>query len=430
MRLDELRLGARYYSNTPAPPSTQNFFAGDLAEVILYGRALKDEERSAVEGYLLRKYRAFLELPGLPEKPPVQLLAGGFRARELPVKLSNVNDLLYEPSGRLLALGYDGRIHALTDTDGDGLEDRVEPYWSERSFLSPLAMALRPEGLYVSAHKQISLLLDTDRDGRADREEVVAEGWPQPDVPTGSGVDVLGMAFDGEGSLFFALGCSDFTNAYRVKDGKARYRLEDERGTILKLSPDRKRREIVCTGTRFPCTLAFNRHGDLFATDQEGETWLPGGNPLDELLHILPGRHYGFPPRHPAHLPGVVDEPAVVEFGPQHQSTCGLVWNEPGPGQGLFGPPSWEGDGFVAGYSRGKVWRVRCVRTQAGYVARASLFAALSLLTLDVAITPAGDLLVACHSGSPDWGSGPNGGGRLFKISPTDRQAPRPVLAW
>jgi putative heme-binding domain-containing protein len=39
-------------------------------------------------------------------------------------------------------------------------------------------------------------------------------------------------------------------------------------------------------------------------------------------------------------------------------------------------------------------------------------------------------LLVACHSGKPDWGTGPEGKGKLFKISYTGRSAPQPVLAY
>ena len=66
------------------------------------------------------------------------------------------------------------------------------------------------------------------------------------------------------------------------------------------MSPDFKTREIVATGIRFPVGLRFNRDGDLFCTDQEGATWVPNGNPLDELLHIQKGRHYGFPARHPS----------------------------------------------------------------------------------------------------------------------------------
>ncbi|PYK57630.1 MAG: hypothetical protein DME21_16870, partial [Verrucomicrobia bacterium] len=96
----------------------------------------------------------------------------------------------------------------------------------------------------------------------------------------------------------------------------------------------------------------------------------------------------------------------------------------------MFGPKWWEGDAFVAGESRGKIWRVRLVKTPHGYVGREFLIARLSMLTLDLAISPKGDLYVCCHSGLPDWGTGPTGEGRIFKISYTDPKAPQPVIAW
>ncbi len=63
-------------------------------------------------------------------------------------------------------------------------------------------------------------------------------------------------------------------------------------------------------------------------------TWVPNGNPFDELLHIQTGRHYGFPPRHPKWLPHVIAEPSVWDYAPQHQSVCGFRFNGPSPGRG------------------------------------------------------------------------------------------------
>ena len=50
------------------------------------------------------------------------------------------------------------------------------------------------------------------------------------------------------------------------------------------------------------------------------------------------------------------------------------------------------------------------------------------MLVTDCAISPQGDLVICCHSGPPDWGTGPSGPGRLFKIRYVDPAAPQPVL--
>jgi len=123
----------------------------------------------------------------------------------------------------------------------------------------------------------------------------------------------------------------------------------------------------------------------------------------------MPGRNYGFPPRHEKYLPDLISEPPVVAFGPQHQSSCGLVFNEASQGRQSFGPAWWEGDAFVAGESRGKIWRGRLVMTPAGYLGKETLIVRLNMLTTDVAVSRDGDLYVSCHSGSPNWGTGPQG---------------------
>ena len=367
--------------------------------------------------------------------PVVHMLVPGFTVQELPVKLSNINNLRFAPDGRLTALGYDGRVHLLRDTDGDGLEDEAKLFWDKPTFHVPVGMAWSSAGLYVSSHGKISLLRDTDGDSTADVEDIVATNWPPTDVPTG-GTDAMGVTLDREGNIYFGLLTADYSNPFRIKDGVSHYDINSVRGTIQKLSRDGKKMKTIATGIRVPYTLAFNRHGDLFMTDQEGATWCPGGNALDELNHIIPGRNYGFPPRHEQWLPDLVSEEPVVAFGPQHQSTCGFVFNEPqarggiNPGRKLFGPKSWKDDAFVAGEGRGKIWRVRLVKTRKGYTGEKFLIARLAMLTMDVAISPRGDLYVCCHSGQPDWGTGPRGEGKIFKISHTDAKAPQPVKAW
>ena len=362
-------------------------------------------------------------------EPHVTLLVPGFTVRELPLKLSNLNNLRFRPDGKLTALGYDGRVHILVDTNGDGLEDQDFLYWDRPTLTVPVGMVWSEEGLYVSSHGKISLLRDTDGDGRADQEEIIASGWQPTDVGSG-GVDASAITRDAAGNLYFGLLTADYSNPYRVKDGISHYQLDGQRGTIQKWSAQTKALETLASGIRVPYALSFNRIGDLFVTDQEGETWCPGGNPLDELNHIIPGRNYGFPPRHEKYLPTLISEPPVVGFGPQHQSTCGFFFNETNRSQASFGPSWWEGDAIVAGESRGKIWRVPLAKTPSGYLGRETLFARLDMLTTDVALSPKGDLYVSCHSGLPDWGTGPRGEGKIFKITYSEPKAPQPVAIW
>jgi putative heme-binding domain-containing protein len=448
LSMDEITLGARYYNNGAGEQHVDGWIRADIAEVLVYDRILSPEETKSVREYLTAKYAALKEAlppdgdgrsqPLVPVKdpPPVQVFAPGFSVRELPVELTNINNVKYRQDGTLVAVGYDGRIWLLRDTNGDGLEDRADLFWENKGGLrAPIGMDLTPpgykhgDGLFIVGKSKCLLIVDTDRDERADKEIEVASGLKESFQP----VDGLGVAFDPrDGSVYFGHGTMNYTDPLlRDKDGKSHYSLTDETGAIIHVSPDFKTRDVVAKGIRFPVAIRLNRHGDLFCTDQEGATWVPNGNPFDELLHIQKGRHYGFPARHPVHLPGVIDEPSTFDYAPQHQSTCGFNFNEPvKEGGPTFGPAAWVGEAIVTGESRGKLYRTQLVKTPAGYVARTNLLAALGMLTIDACISTDGSLVVTCHSGGPDWGSGPSGKGKLFKISYTDQSHPQPVLAW
>ncbi|CAN5140711.1 hypothetical protein BH23VER1_BH23VER1_04330 [soil metagenome] len=443
--LDEMMLGARLVSNDPLQaPFAQGFFEGDIAAVLVYRRALDDDERKAVEQWLSAR-RPILNalasgglghaLEPVADPPVVQMLVPGFGVEELPVRLTNLTSIRYRHDEKLVALGYDGRLHLLSDTDGDGTEDRADIFWDQSVLRGAIGIALLPEndprgdGVFVASKGRVSLIVDRDRDGIGDEEIVVATGWKE----NFTNVDATGLAVDPvDGSIYFCLGVENFANAYLVdpETGESAFDLATDRGTIQRVTADFSKRETVSTGVRFACSLEFNRFGDLFATEQEGATWLPNGNPYDELLHIVPGRHYGFPPRHPRHLAEVIDEPSTFDYGPQHQSTVGMVFNDPVNGGPTFGPAFWDGDALICGQSRGKLYRTKLAKSETGYVAQNSIIACLELLTVDACVSPRGDLVVACHSGPPDWGTGPAGEGRIFRIRHEEVETPQPVLAW
>src|SRR5262249_12249073 len=292
--LDEITVGARYYSNEPGPQRVQGFGRCDVAEVLVYERALADDEAKKVRDYLAAKYAGLKEalppdtdgrgelLRPVKDPPPVQVLVPGFTVREIPVELTNINNVKYRPDGTLVALGYDGKVWLLRDTDGDGVEDKATLFWENKSGLrAPIGMDLTPpgykhgDGLFVVGKTRLVLIVDTDNDGKADKEIELARGWNE----SFHAVDGLGVAFDArDGSVYYGRGTYNFADPLlRDKEGKSHYSRTDESGAILRVGPDFKKREVIATGIRFPVGLRFNRHGDLFATDQEGATWVPNG---------------------------------------------------------------------------------------------------------------------------------------------------------
>jgi putative heme-binding domain-containing protein len=455
--MDELTLGARFYTNGPGEHQVRGPFHGDLACILIYDRVLSPTETEEVERYLADKYVSLNPLlkNTLPKSldsttplvhvknpPQVQMLVPGFDIKEIPVTLTNVNNIKYRPDGKLVALCYNGDIHLLSDENGDGLEDKAELFWKNTGGLrGPIGMVIAPpgypkgQGVIVASKGKVSMIVDHDGDDRGDEELIVASGWQE--IP--QNVDAVGLTMAEDGSIYFGLGTANYANAYLIDGkGEAKYDLKSERGTVQKVSPDWKIRESVCTGIRFPMAFAFNRLGDLFCTEQEGATWMPNGNPLDELLHIsLDGsfpksnvaqkRHYGFPPFHPKHNPSVVDEPSTFDYGPQHQSTCGMFFNDPDANGVAFGPSHWHGDAIVTGESRGKLWRTKLAKSHVGYIADTQLITCLQMLTVDACLATNGDMIVACHSGPPDWGTGPEGIGKLFRITNRIPDFPRPV---
>lgn len=450
---DRIAVGARFVE-----PAMRHLFHGRIAEVLVFDRKLDAKELARIEAWLSAKHAAFLkpadpdaprEVQLVPEKdaPVVQMLVPGFEVEELPVKVTNLNNIEYAPDGRLFAGGYDGRFHLLRDTDKDGLEDKLDTFSGETSDNYPVGMVVKDGMPHALLSDEIVRFRDADRDGIPDKRETVVKGWDDPALQKDPllmhrRVDsAMAIAAGPDDDWYVTMGSANPGNGYwqkaegdiwspdAVKTGAPAYSPDKRRGCLLHITKDGKVDQLN-SGLRYIMSLQWDRHGELFATDQEGATWLPNGNPFDELLHLQKGRHYGFPPRHPKLLPDVVDEPSVWDYAPQHQSTCGFRFNGPAKDRPRFGPEYWAYDAIVTGESRGKLWRTSLAKTSAGYVANNQLFASIGMLVTDCTVSPKGELVICCHSGPPDWGRGPAHEGKLFKIRFTDPAAPRPVLAW
>ena len=132
-------------------------------------------------------------LPG-PKSPQESLAVmyarPGFRV-ELMVAEPLVTDPIafdWGPDGRLWVVemgdyprGLDGKgkrggeVRVLEDTDGDGRYDKSTVFLDDLGF--PTGVAVRRNGILVTAAPDILYAEDTDGDGKADRREVLFKGF-------------------------------------------------------------------------------------------------------------------------------------------------------------------------------------------------------------------------------------------------------------
>jgi putative heme-binding domain-containing protein len=187
---------------------------------------------------------------------------------------------------RVRPTGFDfldgGKAAAVCTWDGDvwivsGL-DRPGGPLAWRRFASglfqPLGLKVIDGAIYVTCRDQIAVLEDRDGDGEAEfvrcfnNDQQVTEHFHE---------FAMGLQVDGAGNLYY-------TKA-------ARHALEavvPQHGTLLRVSPDGRRTDILATGFRAPNGVCLNPDGTFFVTDQEGH-WIP----KNRINWIRPGRFYG-----------------------------------------------------------------------------------------------------------------------------------------
>lgn len=236
--------------------------------------------------------------------------------------------LTFDGAGRLYVTSFDGTVHVLTDTDGDGRADSDTVFAT--GFSTALGITLRPgtNDVYVSSNGRITLLRDENGDDRADVREIFVSG-----LPTGLHQND-NLKFGTDGWLYMGVGstCDACVEA-------------DERsGTIMRFNVDTGESEIIASGLRNPYDLAFHpTTGDLFATDN-GRDDLGLGSPFEELNHIVMGGDYGWPDcwnkGEGSDCAGT--ETAVAFFEP-HSSANGLDFYT-----GSQFPAEYQNDAFVA----------------------------------------------------------------------------------
>jgi mono/diheme cytochrome c family protein len=141
----------------------------------------------------------------------------------------------------------------------------------------PLGLALVDGLIHVGCRDQIVRLRDLDGDGEIDRLEnfnndhQVTEHFHE---------FAMGLQADAAGNFYYAKGARHALPA-----------IVPQHGTLLRVTADGRRTDIVAHGFRAPNGVCLNSDGTIFVTDQEGH-WMPK-NRINLVDPRLPSRFFG-----------------------------------------------------------------------------------------------------------------------------------------
>ncbi len=183
------------------------------------------------------------------------------------------------------------RIYRLTDTDGDGVADKLTVF--AEGFNSPVsgiaAGVLYFDGwVYVTAIPDVWRLKDTDGDGVADVREVIATGFGGHIAYAGH--DMHGLRLGPDGRIYWTVG--DKGANVVSKEGR-RFAYPHE-GCVLRCEPDGTRFEVFARGIRNTQEIAFDDFGDIIGVDNDGDQ----PKERERLMYLLEGSDSGWRNQH------------------------------------------------------------------------------------------------------------------------------------
>ncbi len=161
------------------------------------------------------------------------------------------------------------KIDGITQTSGNLSWQRIAS-----GLFQPLGIKWHEGAIYVSCRDQIAILRDLNGDGETDHYESFNSDHQ---VTEHFHEFAMGLQTDSEGNFYYA------------KSGRhARTALVPQHGTLLRVSADGSRTEIIANGFRAANGVCINPDGTFIVTDQEGY-W----NPMNRINWVKEGGFYG-----------------------------------------------------------------------------------------------------------------------------------------
>lgn len=297
----------------------------------------------------------------------------GYRVETISIPdeiILGVGGMAFEKDGSLLISTREGQVWRHKNDSfslvADGLHE---------------ALGLIVEGngdILIMQRPELTRLIDTDKDGRADRYETVNGDWGLTD---NYHEYAFGPVRDSKGNLYGTLNTSLSWKGWagsskwdigRVHDGKMG-RAAKYRGWCFQITLDGQFVPFA-SGMRSPAGIGINKKDEIFYTDNQGD-W----NGSSTLQHVVKGRFHGHPSSlmdHPEFagkdlnkIP--VEEYAKLRHPPAVYFVHGDLANSPGEPTfnetgGKFGP-FFEDQIFVGDQTKSVLMRISLEKVKGNY---------------------------------------------------------------
>jgi glucose/arabinose dehydrogenase len=194
----------------------------------------------------------------------------------------------------------DGRIVAAFAHGEVGIYNPSTKQWSifAEGLHCPMGvLAVSDREIYVVQRPELTKLVDTDGDGKADQYTTICDAWGE----SGNYHEFAnGLIRDKDGNFYVALGNGSNGGPARMEvrgkysangdTDKSHFSCVPYRGWVIRVSPTGEVTPIA-PGFRQPNGLGFDAAGRLLVSDNQGD-WVG----TSKLHHVQPGKFYGHPP--------------------------------------------------------------------------------------------------------------------------------------
>ena len=278
---------------------------------------------------------------------------------------NDIQCMTIAPDGRVIVSGR-GYVSILVDDDEDGRADRALPF-AEGPEDGAMGLLWEGDSLFVVGDGGLRRHRDADGDGRADGPSELIRA-----MTTGGEHDAHAVRRGPDGWLYVMIGNFAGIDASYASLPTSPI-AEPVAGCLVRFPPDFDGSEIVADGFRNTYDFDFDPDGEVFAYDSDNERCvsLPWYEPT-RFYHVVPGGHHGWlaPQRTetwrlPPWAEDVVPPVSPIDRG----SPTGVVCYR----HEAF-PERYRGGFFLLDWTFGRVFFARPRREGASYVAEPEVF--------------------------------------------------------